>query len=115
MSRRPISGRKVRDLEEARALLTQWRATEEPLAAWCRHHDINVCSLSSYKRWLRPPADTPPSESAPLAFVELVGLPEPPPEPARYTLRFQNGRALEFDERFSEDALRRLLPLVQTC
>ena len=115
MSRRPISGRKVRDLEDARTLLSQWQATEEPLATWCRRHDIKVCSLASYKRWVHPAVDTPTSTPEDLAFIEVVGLPGTAPPPATYTLRFQNGRALEFDERFSEDAIRRLLTLVETC
>ena len=115
MPRRSPTGRKVQGLEDARALLSQWCATEEPLASWCRRHDINVCSLSAYKRWIRPSADAASAAPAPLAFVEVVGLPPAPPPPVHYTLRLNNGRAIEFDERFSEDAIRRLLPLVETC
>ncbi len=54
MSRHPISGQTIRDLEDARTLLSQWQAAEEPLATWCRRHDIKVCSPASYKRWVHP-------------------------------------------------------------
>ena len=114
--RRPLSGRRVRDREDAQQLLTRWRATGDTLRGFCRREDVNVCSLSAHKRWIESPPAEAPSPPEPLAFVEVVGLPTAaPPPPAQYTLRFHNGRALAFDERFSEDVLRRLLPLVETC
>ena len=107
--------RKIRNLIEARKLLDRWERSGEPFAAWCREQGVSYQSLAAYKRYRHPPTPTGKKADGPaIEFVELQLAPAPPPT-ARYTLRLQNGHAIECDDAFQDDHIRRLLALVQAC
>ena len=105
------AGRKVRDLNEARRLLKQWRTSGQALADWCRFHQINVHSLAAHKKNLERVEEK--SEEV-IDFVEVKLLP-PPKTPASYQIDLANGHTIRCDEHFDPDQLRHLLHLVAAC
>lgn len=105
----PGVGRKVRDGNEARELLAAWSASDEPMADWCAARRINWYSLSAYKGW--------PGRRG-VRFVELEVEPtavvHQRPAPSRYRVVLGE-RAVEVDQDFDDDVLRRLVRVVEGC
>jgi len=103
--------RKIRDAADARDCLKAVAQSRLSLAEWCQDHAVDGRSLNMWKRNLE--SRTPrPIASAPMRLVELIAT--EPVGPARYVVRC--GRlAVEIDEGFDEDVLRRLLAVVASC
>ena len=106
------AGRKVRNPEEARQLLSRWHQSKKSLADWCRFHGINVHSLAAHKKNLeRKPTE---KAEAVIDFVE-VKLLSPPKASASYQIDLANGHTIRCDDHFDPEQLRHLLHLVAAC
>ena len=113
-------GRKVRDADEARELLSAWSASGEAMTPWCAERGINWYSLSAYNGWLdreRHEEEAGVGHEGGDGFVEVVttALAVVAPRPsARYRVLLGD-RVIEVADDFDDDALRRLIRLVATC
>ena len=105
------AGRKVRDLEEARRLLSRWRPSKQSLSEWCRFHGINAHFLAAHKKNIERAEE---KAEAVIDFVEVKLLP-PPRNPASYQINLANGHTIRCDDHFDPDQLRHLLHLVAAC
>jgi hypothetical protein len=78
-------------------------------AEWARDNGVDARSLNAWRLNLERGADgrTPPR------LVELVAAPAPRPS-ARYTVRVGD-LAVEVDDGFDDDVLRRLISVVASC
>lgn len=111
-----MSKRKIKDEVEARKCLADVSASRLSLAEWARAHGVDGRSLNSWRVNLarreggRPrlvewvPSGAAAVETAPFRMLE----------PARYTVRCGD-LAVEVDEHFNADTLRRLLRVVASC
>lgn len=104
-------GRKVADRAEAAQLLTEWRHSGERMSDWCVARGINWYSLNAYGGR---------GVEAPTAFVELavgtVAIAEAmPAAEARYRICLGDDLAIEVDDDFRDDTLRRLIGVVASC
>lgn len=99
-------GRKIRDIQDARASLAAWEASSLALGVWAREQGIDGRSLHCWKLNLRG------RTRAPARLVELV--PAPRSMTARYTVRF-DGIELELGDDFRDDTLGRLLQVLAPC
>jgi len=110
--------RKIRNVIEARKLLSRWESSGQPFAAWCRQQGVSYQSLAAYKRYRDPnrPAakkkTVKPVESVQFVELQLQTAPTPTHE---YAIRLQNGRAIELGDSFDDAVLKRLIALVETC
>lgn len=104
--------RKVRDADDALSCLNASTACGEARATWARRHGIDPRSLNAWRLNLER-ARRMPTPPAP-RLVELVPSAPVVEEPARYRV-LCGGLAVEVDERFDEDVLRRLLAVVASC
>lgn len=102
--------RMVRDEADARACLASVAASRQSRGDWARANGVDGRSL--YLWSLRLPPE-PPEPRAELQFVELVAATATRP-PARYTVRV-GGLAIEVDDAFDDDVLRRLISVVASC
>jgi hypothetical protein len=59
--------RKIRNVIEARKLLSRWERSGEPFAAWCRQKGVSYQSLAAYKRYRDPNRPTPGRRSPSLS------------------------------------------------
>ena len=100
--------RMVRDEADARDCLAQAAASRKKRGDWARENGIDGRSL--YLWSLRLPPVEPPAE---LRLVELVARPTARPS-ARYTVRVGD-LAVEVDDGFDDDVLRRLISVVASC
>ena len=99
------TGRKIRDRAEAIELLAAWEASGERMSAWCSARGLNRYSLSTHRNWLRA------SRGATVRMVE-VEL----PAPITSTYRVDLGDiAIEVDDDFRADTLRRLVDVLGAC
>jgi len=112
--------RKIRNVIEARKLLTRWERSGQPFAAWCRQQGVSYQSLATYKRYRDPnrPATRKKTKKTtksiePVQFVELQL--QTTPAPAAYAIRLNNGRAIELGDNFNDAVVKRLIALVETC
>ena len=105
----PGVGRRVRDASEAQQLLAAWSASGEPMAEWCAARRINWYSLSAYKGW-------PGRRGARFVEVDVepTALVRRQPTPSRYRVVLGD-RAVEIDQDFDDDVLRRLVRVVEGC
>ncbi len=101
------TGRKV-NADEAAELLAQWQRSGERMSQWCRERGISWYSLSARKGWMTTRRDVE------VDFAELVV--EAAPEPAASRYRIEVGDfAIEVDDHFRTETLRRLLWTVGQC
>ena len=104
--------RKVRDADDAIRCLNASTASGEARATWARRHGIDPRSLNAWRLNLERVRRT---EDSPVPrLVELVPAAPVAEEPSRYRV-LCGGMAIEVDERFDEDVLRRLLVVVASC
>ena len=109
---RMAKGRKVRDTKEAMALLAKWSTSGERMSEWCESRGISWYSLSAYQGWQR-------ARTRGASLVEVVTTVDEPVErpdvsPARYRIVLRDC-AVEIDDNFDDDTLRRLLHVVASC
>ena len=102
--------RMVRDEADARECLARAAASKQKRGDWARANGVDGRSLYLWSLRLRP---SPPEPRAELQLVELVATPAPRP-PARYTVRVGE-LAIEVDDAFQDDVLRRLISVVASC
>jgi hypothetical protein len=101
-----MSLRKVRDAEDAGALLDEVAASGIPRAVWARDHGIDPRSLNAWRLVLTRAARR---ADRPLRLVEWV-----PTVSSPFVVRV--GRyAVDVDPAFDAMALRRLLEVVASC
>jgi len=103
--------RKVRDADDAIRCLNASNASGKTRAIWARHNGIDPRSLNAWRLNLARSRPVP-SPCSP-RLVELVPS-VPLDEPARYRV-LCGQMAVEVDDRFDEDVLRRLLAVVASC
>jgi hypothetical protein len=110
------TGRRITDRAEAAELIDAWVSSGECMSDWCRKRGINWYSMNAY--WGR--GGVRPSS----AFVELAVAPPdmvaPPviPEPATeawYRICLGSDLAIEVDDHFRDDTLRRLIRVAASC
>ena len=110
------TGRRITDKAEAATLIGAWQSSGERMSEWCGKRGINWYSMNAH--WgsggVRP---TP-------AFVELAvrqtDMVAPPvlPEPAidgLYRLCLGCDLAVEVNDHFRDDTLRRLIRVATSC
>ncbi len=101
------SRRKVRDENDARALLGEWEVSGLELRDFCELRGVDGRSLNCWRLNLggreRP--------AGPLRLVELVG---PPPRHAEYRVAVGD-LVVHVDDDFRGDTLARLLRVVASC
>lgn len=100
-------GRKVGP-DEADELLAQWERSGERMSTWCAERDLNWYSLSAYKGWRCRGRRLPATH---LAEVVVDPLPS---RVAAYRVLL-GGVAIEVEDDFHADTLRRLIEVVATC
>lgn len=109
--------RKIRDEAEALSALRAVAASGQPRAVWARAHGLDARSLNGWRVALEQRDRTRRrAEVLDLRVVELVARkwePEPEP-PARYRI-LCGELAVEIDDSFEAETLRRILAVVQTC
>jgi len=99
--------RKVRDAADARGCLRSAEAAGQQRAAWARDNGVDPRSLNAWRINLaREPRCAPG-----VRLVELVTQEVPT---ARYVIRCGD-LAIEVDDRFHSETLRRLLGVVSAC
>lgn len=98
--------RKVVDEQEARALLGAVARSGSTLKAWANQHGIDGRSLHMWQVNLERSASG--GEPA-LRLVELVAPQRPT---SRYVVRLGDDIAIEVDDGFHDDTLRRLLAVL---
>lgn len=101
------TGRKVRDLDDARELLAAWRSSGGPLASWCRERGINVYSLSAFRGWHPEVVDA-------AEMVEIVATPTVVEAAPVYRVLVRD-HVVEVDHDFEDEVLRRLIRVVASC
>lgn len=101
--------RTIRDEADARDCLARVAASKQERGDWAREHGVDGRSL--YLWSLRLPRV---ELAAALRLVELVARPAEARPPARYTVRVGD-LAVEVDDRFDDDVLRRLISVVASC
>lgn len=107
-----MSQRKVRDAQDARACLRAVAASGSSRAAWARDHGVDARSLNAWRLNLERSQQPPvPTE---LHLVELVPTERLVQAPAVYVVRCGD-LAVEVDDRFDDDVLRRLIAVVASC
>ena len=99
--------RKVRNHEDAHSCLEAARASGLARAEWAHRNGVDARSLNAWRITL----DRPRRRPQPPRLVELVPGEAPA---ARYVIRC-GAMAVEVDDRFDADALRRLLGVVTSC
>jgi transposase-like protein len=104
--------RKIRDADDAIACLNASTAAGEARATWARRHGIDPRSLNAWRLNLERGRGLGPSPLPHL--VELVPMAPVFEEPPRYRV-LCGPMAVEVDERFDEQVLRRLLAVVASC
>lgn len=104
--------RKIHDAHDAICCLNASTASGEARASWARRHGIDPRSLNAWRLNLARSrrGSCPPT----LRMVELVATQAAVEEPARYRV-LCSGMAIEVDERFDGEVLRRLLAVVASC
>ena len=102
--------RMVRDEADARECLARAAASKQSRGDWARANGVDGRSLYNWSLRLRPVSPEPRAE---LQFVELVAT-TPSRPPARYTVRVGE-LAVEVDDAFDDDVLRRLISVVASC
>jgi hypothetical protein len=88
-------------------LLAEWERSGERMSSWCAARGLNWYSLSAYKGW-RERASAP----AMLHLAEVVV--RQAPQPATYRVLLGSA-AIEVDDDFRADTLRRLVQVVASC
>lgn len=101
--------RKIKDASEARTCLAAMARSGLGRAEWARAHGLDARSLNAWRLNL----ERAQFAHGPVRLVELVAAP-PEPQPTRYTVRV-NDLAIEVDEHFDGDVLRRLIGVVSSC
>jgi hypothetical protein len=101
--------RKVRDAADARSCLAQAERSKQGLAEWAQQHGVDGRSLNMWRLNLER-VDSPVPRPR---LVELIAAPEPA-RTARYAVRVGDF-AVEVDEHFDTDVLRRLISAVSSC
>jgi len=104
--------RNVRDAADAVHCLNASTASGEARATWARRHGINPRSLNAWRLNLARSGrkEGPPKPR----LVELVPAAPVVEAPSRYRV-LCGGMAVEVDERFDDNVLRRLLAVVASC
>ncbi len=103
--------RKVRDENDAIRCLNASNASGEGRASWARHNGVDPRSLNAWRVNLARSRPSAPAQ--PPRLVELVAS-APAAEAARYRV-LCGEMAVEVDDRFDDDVLRRLLAVVASC
>ena len=110
------TGRRITCRTEAAELIDGWQSSGERMSDWCGKRGINWYSMNAY--WGRGGVRAAP------AFVELamcetaIVAPSVIPEPAVdgwYRICLGRGLAIEVDDHFREDTLRRLIGVAASC
>ena len=101
-----MSCRKVSSAAEARECLAEVAASGLARAEWARRNGVDARSLNAWRLNLEPS-----SARREPTFVELTTLPAPV---SRYLVRVGD-LAVEVDEHFDDQVLRRLLRVVASC
>ena len=104
-----MAGRKIRDGTDALACLQAVEHSALPLAQWARMQGIDGRSLNAWRMNL----GGGPGPEPHLKMVELT-LVTPVKQAARYVVHLGD-IAVEVDEHFDDDTLRRLLDVVAEC
>ncbi len=101
--------RKVRNRDDARALLEELADSGLELKVFCRRKGIDGRSLQCWRTNLshRPPQPA-------VRLVELVARDARPASAPRYRIHL-NDRVIEVDDAFRSDTLARLLDVVDAC
>ena len=108
------TGRRITDKAEAAELIDAWQSSGERMSSWCQERGINWYSMNGY--WGR--GGVRPST----AFVELavfpaeVGRVAGVVEPAGlYRICLGRDLAIEVDDHFRDDTVRRLIRVTASC
>ena len=104
--------RKIRNGRDARACLDAVAESGLTRVAWAHANGVDARSLQAWRLTLERRASRVAPSPTTLRLVELVAT-EPRP-PAAYVVRC-GSMAVEVDERFDDDVLRRLLAVVGSC
>lgn len=109
-----MSGRKIRDVVDARGCLAEVARSGLSCRAWARAHGVDGRSLNAWFRNLDRRGARDAEEPAPARLVELV--PESPAAApaARYAVRI-GSVVVELDAHFEDATLRRLLSVIGAC
>ena len=102
--------RKVRDAQEAQRCLREVAASGRSRAEWARENGVDARSLNAWRLNLERGA----GESGAARLVELVVEDRSPRPIARYAVRVGD-LAVEVDDGFDDDVLRRLISVVASC
>lgn len=107
--------RKLQNEAEAVSALKAAAASGQPRAAWARAHGLDGRSLNGWRVALEQRERTRRrAESRDLRIVELVAR-APDLSPRPYYRVLCGELAVEVDDGFQAETLRRLLAVVQTC
>jgi hypothetical protein len=101
----------VRDVTEARELLSSWSRSGEAMSSWCAQRGINWYSLSAYKGW-------PGRREDGLVEVEVATRATVTTSAVSSSRRYRvvlGSRIVELVEDFDDDVLLRLLRVVEAC
>jgi hypothetical protein len=98
--------RKVRDAVDARSCLARAELSKQEPAEWARQNGVDARSLNMWRLNLERAEG-----SRPARLVELVAAHA---QAARYVVRVGD-LAVEVDEQFDADVLRRLISVVSSC
>jgi transposase-like protein len=101
--------RKLRDAQEARRCLREVAESGRSRAEWAQENGVDARSLNAWRLNLERRAD---ARTAP-RLVELVAAPGTRSS-ARYTVRVGE-LAVEVDDGFDDEVLRRLISVVASC
>ena len=104
--------RKVRDYDDARALLDAWSESGLSFTAFCKQKGVNGRSLHIWRvnldRWAPQASHQEPK----LDLVELTLA--APSARAKYRIEI-DGAVIEVDDQFQEQTLARLLGVLTRC
>ena len=107
----PAPRRKVRDRKDAHELLSSLSRSGLPLSAFCRKAGVDGRSLQCWRLNLGHDREEHDANRAPVVRLVEVGG-EPAAEEACYRI-VVGDVAIEFDERFSDDTVLRLMDLAR--
>ena len=101
--------RKIRDAADARSCLDLVARSGLSRSRWARENDVDGRSLNMWRVILDQKKG---GEVVPLRLVEVVGA---TPKPASTYLVHVDRYAVEVDDRFDSDVLRRLVGVLAAC
>jgi len=107
-----MSARKLRDAEDARRCLEQAESSGLTRTEWAHAHGVDARSLNAWHLNLERGRHR--EECSAVRLVEWVVSEPLVEEPVRYVVRCGE-LAVEVDDRFDGEVLRRLLAVVSSC